>query len=150
MKKTTMITELTIVLLLAGCASVTTQYKAFEGVHSGIVEGKGGAMIFVDGMEIWDDGEPPRKFKVLGYIDETREADWMDMSLPSSHRGDIVKKAREAGGDAVIKVNTQYQLDSFYTAAGASPNFYDLHVRTANYDSGERQVSKYAVIKYVK
>ncbi len=150
MKKTTMITALTTVFLLAGCASVTTEYKMFQGVREGIVEGKGGTKIVVDGMEIWDDGEPPRKFKVLGFIDETREADWMSIWLPSSHRGDIVKKAREAGGDAVIEVNTQSQLDDFYTAAGASTNFYDLHVRTTNYHSDERQVSKYAVIKYVK
>ena len=150
MKKTTMIAALTTVFLLAGCASVTTEYKTFEGVHSGIVEGKGGVKFFVDGMEIWDDGEPPHKFQILGFIDETRKADWMSIWLPSSHPGDIVKKAREAGGDAVIKVNTQSQLDSFYTAAGASANFYDLHVRTTNYDSGERQVAKYAVIKYVK
>ena len=150
MNKITMITALTMVSVLGGCASVTTEYKTFEGVRAGIVEGKGGAKVVVDGMEIWDDGEPPRKFKILGFIDETRKADWMSIWLPSSHPGDIVKKARVAGGDAVIKVNTQSQLDDFYMAAGASANFYDLHVRSANYDSGEKQMSKYAVIKYVK
>jgi hypothetical protein len=75
MNKITKITVLTIVSMLAGCASVTTEYKTFEGVRAGIVEGKGGAKVIVDGMEIWEDGEPPRKFKVLGFIDETREAD---------------------------------------------------------------------------
>jgi hypothetical protein len=150
MNKITKITVLAIVSVLGGCASVTTEYKTFEGMRAGIVAGKGGAKVVVDGMEIWEDGEPPRKFKILGFIDETRKADWMSIWLPSSHPGDIVKKAREAGGDAVIKVNTQSQLDDFYTAAGAAANVYDLHVRSANYDSGEKQMSKYAVIKYVK
>ena len=147
MKKTTMITALTTVFLLAGCASVTTEYKAFEGVRAGILEGKGGAKVVVDGMEIWDDGEPPRKFKILGFIDDTREVTWM---YTSPHRADIVKKAREAGGDAVIKLNTQSQLESFYAAGGTSADVYGVYVRRSNYDSPEKRVSKYAVIKYVK
>lgn len=147
--KKTMITALTTMFLLAGCASVTTEYEAFEGVHSATVEGKGGAKVVVGGMEIWIDGEPPRKFKIIGFIDETREASWMYTYTPPD-RDDIVKKAREAMGDAVIKLNSQSQLDSFYAAGGASASDYGGPFRNTYYDSPERIVSKYAVIKYVK
>jgi hypothetical protein len=147
MKKTTISTALAIVLSLAGCAGATTEYKAFQGVREGIVDGKGVAKIVVDGMDIWEDGEPPRKFKVLGFIDDTRGTNWIHTTL---HRGDIVKKAREAGGDAVIKLNAQSQLEGFYSAGGASANVYGVYVRTSHYGSPENNVSKYAVVKYVK
>lgn len=146
MKKTTTITALTTVLLLAGCACVTTEYKAFEGLREGIIEGKGGTKTIVDGMEIWDSGEPPRKFKILGFIDDNREAGWLHRS--SVHE-DIVEKARGAGGDAVIKMNTQSQLSDFYKAGGAFVNIYGSYGGTAYTPSGKK-VSKYAVVKYLK
>jgi hypothetical protein len=147
MKKKPMITALTTVFLLAGCASVNTEYKAFEGVRPAIVDGKGGAKVAVNGMEIWVDGEPPRKFKIIGFIDTTREVVGI---YTQPDRDDIVEKAREAGGDAVIKLNSQSQLEAFYAAGGASAGVYGIYVRNTNYDSPERLVSKYAVIKYVK
>lgn len=148
MKKTTMIAALTTVLLLSGCACVTTEYKAFEGMREGIIDGKGGTKVVVDGMEIWDGGEPPRKFKILGFIDDNRGAGWMQMHV-SSVRDDIVEKARDAGGDAVIKMNTQSQLAEFYKAGGASVNVYGSFVGSA-YSLSNRKVSRYAVIKYLK
>ncbi|MGZ4969198.1 MAG: hypothetical protein ACXV7H_06675 [Methylobacter sp.] len=149
MKKTTMITALTTVLLLAGCACVSTEYKAFQGVREGIIDGKGGSKVVVDGMEIWDSGEPPRKFKIMGFIDDNRGAGWMYTHATSSVRDDIVEKAREAGGDAVIKMNTQSQLAEFYKAGGASVNVYGSYPSTV-YGSSDRSLSKYAVIKYLK
>jgi len=148
MKKTTMITALTTVLLLAGCASATTEFKAFEGVQAGIMEGKGGAKTIVDGMEVWDSGEPPRKFKILGFIDDNRSAGWFSVHM-ASVRDDVVEKARAAGGDAIVKMNTQSQLAEFYKAGGATVNVYGSYANTA-YGAPERSVSKYAVIKYVK
>ena len=148
--KKRMITALTTVFLLAGCASVSTDYAAFEGVQAATVKGTGGAKVVVDGMEIWIDGEPPRKFKIIGFIDETREASWMYTYTPPD-RGDIVKKAREAGGNAIIKLNSQSQLESFYAAGGVSASDYNVYLSNIYcYDSPERIASKYAVIKYVK
>jgi hypothetical protein len=150
MKKITTIVALVSILSLAGCASTFTEYKAFEGVKAAIIDGKGGAKVVVDGMEIWEDGEPPRKFKILGFIDDTREVSWIDMWIQhGDDRGDIVEQSRKAGGDAVIKLNKQSQLEDFYSAGGASANVYGVYVRTTHYDSPENNVSKYAVIKYV-
>ena len=42
--------------LMAGCA--TTEYKSFEGKVN-VFEGKGGTKVVIDGMELWDNGEPP-------------------------------------------------------------------------------------------
>ena len=140
------LTTLAIALLLSGCSLVKTDYKSFEGSQSGIIQGKGGAKVIIDEMDIWDDGEPPRKFKVLGFIDDVRETGLLEMSS----RSNIVKKAKEAGGDAVIKLHTQSQLENLYTAGGASAYAYGVHIHTSSYDSSEKRTSKYAVIKYIE
>lgn len=151
--KTTMIVALTIVFLLTGCARVTTEYKAFEGAQEGIIDGKGGSKVVVDDMEIWDDGEPPRKFKVIGFVEDTRVArvaGWMQLS---SLRGDIVEMAREVGGDAIIKLNAQSQFTRLYSAGGASVNvdIYGSYAAFSNaYGMPEKSVLKFAVIKYVQ
>ena len=132
---------------LAGCACVTTEYKAFEGTRAWIVQGEGGAKVVVDGMEIWVDGEPPHKFMILGLIDYSRESNWM---YAPPQRSVVVKKARQAGGDAVIKLNSQNQFDDYYMAGGASAGAYSVYVRNSIYDSSEMSISKYAVIKYLK
>lgn len=146
--KTTLITALTTVLLLAGCACATTEYKVFEGVGTGIIEGKGGSMIVVNGMEVWDTGEPPRKFKILGFVDDNRSTGWSGEDTQSI-REDVVEKARRAGGDAAVKINTQSQLSEFYKAGGASVSFYGSYINPA-YGLYGRNFSKYAVIKYLR
>lgn len=147
MKKTVALGMLFAVLLLAGCA--TTEYKAFEGKGNAI-DGQGGTKVVVDGMEIWDNGEPPRKFKVLGIIDDERPGGLIPMS---QLRSDMVKKAREAGGDAIIQLNSQSQIASYYTSGSTSASAYG-NSATA-YGSSitmpiRRNIAKYAVIKYLE
>jgi hypothetical protein len=49
-------------VILTACA--TTEYKVWEA-KANVVEGNGGTKVMVDGMELWDNGEPPRKFTIL-------------------------------------------------------------------------------------
>jgi hypothetical protein len=53
--------------LLAACA--TTEFKPFEAKYN-LFEGTGGAKTVIDGVEFWDNGNPPRRFKVLGIIED--------------------------------------------------------------------------------
>ncbi|HEY8037712.1 MAG TPA: hypothetical protein VIF37_19205 [Methylobacter sp.] len=149
MKIITIIGALTTISLLSGCALLaTTEYKLFEGKLDGVIDGNGGTKAVVDDMEIWFDGEPPRKFKILGFIDDNRESDWIRML---SLQGDIVDEAREAGGEAIIKLNSQSQLARFYSAGGASSNSYASPAFASSVSmSNRRHLSKYAVIKYVQ
>ena len=101
-------------------------------------------------MEIWDNGEPPRKFKVLGIIDDERPGGLIPMS---QLRSDMVKKAREAGGDAIIQLNSQSQIAGYYTSGSASATAYGN--RATAYGSSttmpvRRNMAKYAVIKYLE
>jgi hypothetical protein len=64
-----LILVLLVFLLMAGCA--VTQFKPFQG-DDNVFEGKGGSMLMIDGMELWDYGEPPRKYMVLGFVEDER------------------------------------------------------------------------------
>jgi hypothetical protein len=120
-------------LLVTGCA--TTVYKPFEG-KANPFEGQGGTKIVVDGMELWDNGEPPRKFMVLGIIDDQRPGGIISMTLLEN---DIVKKAREVGGDALIQLGNQSHITGFYTSPGSSTSM-----------ALRRNRAKFAVIKFVE
>jgi hypothetical protein len=91
MKRSLAVLAIPVLPFVAGCA--TTQYKPYEA-EDNVFEGKGGTKVVVDGMEIWDNGDPPRKFRILGIIDDQRPGGIIPMSALHS---DMVKKAREAG-----------------------------------------------------
>lgn len=147
MKKPIALAMILAVSFFAGCA--TTEYKAFEG-KGDVIDGKGGTKVVIDGMEIWDNGEPPRKFKLLGIIDDERPGGLIPMS---QLRGDMIKKAREAGGDAIIQLNSQSQIAGYYTSGSASAYAY-CNTATAYGSSTtmpvHRNMAKYAVIKFVE
>ena len=123
-------------LLLAGCAN--TQYRPFE-TKDKVFEGRGGAPVVFDDMEIWENGEPPRRFTVLGFIVDSRGGGVLQLS---QLRKDMVGKSREFGGDALIQLNDQSQLVGYETS-GVSINPIPTLQKP-------RVVSKFAVIKFVK
>jgi hypothetical protein len=93
-------------LLLEGCS--TTKFDEYHG--SEILQGKGGAMHSVDGVDFWEHGDPDRKYKILGAI-ENRPKKRIPLSRLSSlvsHSGNresaIAKAAYKRGGDAVVVV----------------------------------------------
>ena len=93
----------------AGCA--TTQHKHYEG-RNAVVEGKGGTREVVDGMDIWDNGDPPRRYQIVGVIEDERAAGIIGNAML---KGDLVKKAREAGGDAIVRVSSDSRIAGFVT-----------------------------------
>ena len=137
---------LTISALVA-CAA-TTEFKAFQAEDS-VFLGKGGTKVVVDGMEIWDNGDPPRKFKVLGYIEDQRHGGLPMLQL----RRDMVKKAREAAGDAIVQLSSRSQIQGYYTSGTATADAYG---NSATAFGGSmtmpvrRNVATFAVIKYLE
>ncbi len=88
-------------------------------------------------MEIWDNGEPPRKFAILGVIDDQRPGGLIPMA---SLKSDIVQKAKEAGGDAVIELTNNSHFVGVY-ATGSAYATAAVPLR--------RNYSKFAVIKFL-
>ena len=96
------------VLLVCGCS--TTKFTAYHG--SEVFQGKGGTESSVDGIDFWENGDPDRKYEILGIIEETPKH---QIRLPLGHisglfsdSGDrestIANAARKEGGDAVVRV----------------------------------------------
>jgi hypothetical protein len=103
----------------------------------------------VDGMERWDNGEPPRKFTILGIIDDARPAGPIPMARL---RGNMVKRARDAGGDALIQLNSQSHIAGTYTiGSGTGYAFGSMAMAQGSSVAVpvRRNVAKFAVIKYV-
>lgn len=135
-------------VLLSACA--TTKYEAFESRSNTVIHGQGGTESKTDGMAIWDSGEPPRDFVILGFINDDRPGGIIPMARL---RGDIVKKARAEGGDAVIQIHSDSQVAGYYSAGAA--NAYATGNSATAYGSSVsmplmHHSSRFAVIKYVR
>lgn len=142
-----MFSALAALMILAACA--TTEFKPFEAKDN-LFEGKGGTKTVVDGMEIWDNGDPPRKFKVLGIIDDERPGGVIPMS---KLRSDMVAKARETGGDALVQLGNQSQISGYYTSGSGSARTYGSSATAYGSSTTvpvRRNVAKFAVIKYLE
>jgi hypothetical protein len=136
----------TLAMLIVGCTS--TDFQSWEGRNS-IVEGRGGTRKVVDGMDIWTHGDPPRRFKVMGIIEDERPGGIIPMARL---KHDIVDKARANGGTAVIFVSSASQLAGYYTAASATA--FGSGNSAATFGSSTtvpitRRSSSYVVIRYM-
>lgn len=98
-------------LIFSGCAAVTgteTTYKSWRG--DDIYQGKGGAVEVVNGVEIWEHGEPNKPYKVIGLITQSKSDDSVNKLLFGSYSQkqitDIV--LREGGDGVVIMANKRF------------------------------------------
>ncbi len=112
-------------------------------------EGQGGTKEIVERMEVWDYGTPPRKYMILGMIDDSRSGGRGSMS---SLKSDVVAKAKEVGGDALIQVSNNSQFVGTYSTGSASA--YSYGNSATAYGSSiavpiRRNMSKFAVIQYL-
>jgi hypothetical protein len=85
--------------LLSGCSLyATTDFQPYE-TKDGKFVGQGGTKETSDGIDFWANGEPPRKFQIIGIITDNRLGNPITMN---SRKGDVALKAKQAGGNAVI------------------------------------------------
>lgn len=136
-----------LAVLSSGCA--TTTFLPYESTGTP-VQGSGGTKMVVEGMEVWSNGEPPRKFNVIGVIEDERPGGPLPMA---SLTKDVVAKARESGGDAIIKVSNQKQVTGYVTNGSATIHGSSNYARaygSATTVPVSRNYSKFVVIKYVE
>jgi hypothetical protein len=93
---------------LASCA--TTTFTALPPQGDGIYQGRGGTKSVVDGMDIWSNGDPPRRYRVLGFIEDQRPG---EAKTVSQLVADVVSKARAVGGDALIQLSVRSDVVAF-------------------------------------
>ena len=137
---------LIFVLFITGCA--TTKYTYFTSGGK-IFEGKGGTMVMVDGIEFWEHGEPPRKYTMIGIINDER----IVPSTKANLKKEIANKAREVGGDAIIKPVSQDQISKYYPTGSVGVYSSGGHVASGVGASIavplDTNKSSFVVIKYL-
>lgn len=150
-----------LTLVTAPLLAMAGDFIAYEGKDS-VQEGTGGAKKTVDGIDFWSDGAPPRPFKLLGYIDDTRHKSGLfGLARMAGLEGSIAKTARKNGGDAVILITSEAQTKGIATQShetgNATVSSYGGNQATVNGSTSgnswatrvENQHSRYAVVKYL-
>ncbi len=125
-------------LMTLACSSVWGQ--EFSRLHARepmVVEGQGGTMDVVDGIEIWKSGTPPRRYEVIGYIDDTRRVTGLiNQARLKGLPGKLARIAKANGGDAIIAVSEDE------SATGVAGNAYGAVVV-------KERTSRFAVVRYL-
>jgi hypothetical protein len=141
-----------IALLLSGCV---TEYYAYQG--GGPMIGQGGASKSIDGVDIWVIGAPPRKFQIIGYIEDSRPGGPPSMAQRNPKLAAI---AKQQGGDGVLIHSDAAQYmgsittgNAFTTANGS---FYGNGFNASALTTGTvvsapmiRREGRFFVIKYL-
>jgi len=129
-----------------------TEFLTYDGKNA-IQEGQGGDKKIVDGIEFWMDGTPPHRYQILGAItDERWNVGIIGAIQMSSFDKDIAKRAREAGGDAVLLADEHNNVvgtlgSSFGSASGSRTGVFG---GAWGYSSAlTKQASRFVVVKYL-
>ena len=105
----------TLGVLLVSCAGYVTNYYTYSG--SGIYEGRGGASKNINGIDIWLVGTPPRKFKIIGYVTDSRPGGPIPMAMRDS---DLAATAKKNGGDGILLKADQADFLGTYSTGNAT------------------------------
>src|SRR5271157_256418 len=133
-----------VAFLFGGCS---TDYYTYTGPE--IYQGTGGAAKNVDGIDIWLVGTPLRKFKIIGYITDSRPGGAIPMAMRNS---DLATVAKKNGGDGILIKGDQANFLGTYSTGNAMA-FSNGNLTTATGSSVSvpiiRREGQYFVIKYL-
>lgn len=131
--------------------SVSAQAKIDFAVYEGtpvIKTGTGGTKITKNGIDWWTTGEPPRRYQVIGAVQDKRDETWDGGHAIGSPS--ISGKVKKAGGDAVI---IQSEDEAGHgggfssTTGGASGGFGWLF--GLGMSGGSKTITRMVVVKYL-
>jgi hypothetical protein len=133
-------------LLTIACSScATTTFKSYEG--GGVTQGTGGTRDVIEGIDFWENGTPPRKFRIIGIIDDERPK---GIILDQAFKKDVARKARAAGADGVIMLESSSQITGYIGNAQAFTNPGLGTASVFGTSTPVRQASaKFSAIKYL-
>ena len=69
--------------------------------------GTGGAPKKVEGLDFWIEGTPPRKFIVIGIIQDERPGGRIPMAMRDKR---VAQKAKAQGGDAIVITSDEREV----------------------------------------
>jgi len=152
------LTFATATLLLASCS---TDYQPLEARAPVVRQGGYGTRKVVDGVDIWTTGEPPRKYQVLGIINDERLQAPFEMQR---YYHDVAAKVKQAGGNGAIEAYSNSQItaivsNSSTTSSGTVSAYGAGNVAVGQYSGSsntsswaapqEHHSARFVVVKYL-
>jgi hypothetical protein len=147
-----------LLALVVSCSSTHNEYTEWQ--NTDITQGVGGAVINVDGIDIWTDGTPLQKYRTLGMITISHSRGTFGRvpivgsvarAWPSSDNDSkLAKLAKAHGGDAVVVIQLgghQHGENSFGNEGANDFGDNDSSGATASTRHGRHTVA--LVVKYV-
>jgi len=126
-----------------------------------VKEGGYGTRKVVDGVDIWTSGEPPRKYQVLGIINDERLQAPFEMQR---YYHDVASKVKQAGGNGAIEAYSNSQItaivsNSSTTSSGTASAYSAGNVAVGQYSGSssttgwaaaqEHHSARFVVVKYL-
>ena len=123
---------------LPAFAQAKIDFAAYEGPPQ-ITQGTGGTKITKNGIDYWTTGTPPRRYQIIGFVQDKRDENWdggQAIGSPS-----IAKKVKKAGGHAVI-LQTQDE-------AGSTGSFGTGLLSGLFMGGGSKTITRMIVVQYL-
>ena len=139
----------TLLLVFTALPAHAQEFNKLHARQPLIIEGNGGTMEIVDGIELWSSGDPPHRFEVLGYIEDNRRVSGLinQMRLKGLP-GKLAKIAKENGGNAVVLIDSSKETIGYYSQGNATASG-NTAWGSATAVPIEKRSSRYAVVKYL-
>ncbi|WP_018291275.1 hypothetical protein [Verrucomicrobium sp. 3C] len=103
-----------LLLPLFFCSCANTTYIPYKGGARTV--GKGASLHKINGIDFWTDGLPPRPYKLVGVIHDSRSGLRRD-----DLQQDLAKVAKKMGADAILEYHDYaLQMGGATAAAGAA------------------------------
>ncbi|VVM05806.1 hypothetical protein [Methylacidimicrobium tartarophylax] len=99
------------IALLGGCAQ--THYYPYVGANTQLGKGGGGERI-INGIEVWSDGLPTRRYTIIGVVHDHRSGIFHATLLK-----DITKQAKKMGGQGILEYKAYATAMSSFAASAS-------------------------------
>jgi len=93
---------LAVMLALSGCGGNDAEFERYVG-PAVVTKGTGGTVETFGGVDFWQDGTPPRPYRMLGEIQE----EWRYPGMDRVEMKRLAPVVKAQGGDATVYVKTQ-------------------------------------------
>lgn len=102
-------------ILAATAASAGDGFQAYEGPDA-VRAGAGGTKVQANGIDFWTTGAPPRSYRVLGLLVDSRGMGLLGGNPVSSKA--FAARVQAAGGDAVIFLDQDVDVRGAFVSNG--------------------------------
>ena len=135
-------------LLAVSVSAYALDFKRFYG-RDAVIEGRGGEMEPIEGIDYWTNGDPPRRYEIIGYIEDRRQATGLiGMARLKSLPKQVARLAKASGGDAVVLVASQNDVVGYATNASVNTNGNAAYGNAMAVPVAKRE-SRFAVVRYL-